>query len=74
MMKPTGIAIGLLTDGQLSFRTTQPTRTEDAIWEAVELAINEGWDARKFRSEAAAAWSERLREDAKDAVKILEGK
>ena len=73
-MKPNGIAIGLHADGQLSFRATHPTRTEDAIWEAVECAINEGWDARRFRNEVASAWSDILKQSVEDAVKILEGK
>lgn len=46
----------------------KPTRTEDAIWNAVEQAINEGWTPKQFKSEVASAWEERLKEDAKQAV------
>ena len=72
-MKPNGIKVGLCGNGQLTFRAIQPTRAEDAIWDAVEAAINEGWDARRFRLEAAEAWTERLKQDAADANKDLTG-
>lgn len=68
-MKPNGIMLD--ADGRLKVRPI--SKAEDAIWDAVETAINEGWDARKFRSEVADAWDERLKEDAKDARKILTG-
>ncbi len=43
------------------------THTEDAIYEAVEHAIDEGWDPRRFVREASAAWDSRLREQQRDA-------
>ena len=73
-MKPNGIEVGLYHNGQLTFRATQPTRTEDAIWDAVEIAINEGWDAHRFRNEVADAWADKLKQDAKEAAEILKGK
>lgn len=50
---------------------TKPSKVEDAIWEAVELAIDNGWTPEQFKSELADAWAERLRDDAKRAVAIL---
>lgn len=63
MSKPIGLTHDL--------RVTFPSRSEDAIWEAVETAICEGWDARRFKIEAAEAWEHVLRENAKAAVQEL---
>lgn len=66
-MKSPGVRFNL--DGQrVGMYVHKPTRTEDAIWNAVEQAINEGWTPKQFKSEVASAWEERLKEDAKQAV------
>lgn len=70
MSKPPGIRLERV-DGVPVMRVCQYSRVEDAIWDAVEEAINAGWDARKFRMEAASAWEHRLKEDAKDALRDL---
>ena len=71
-MKPNRIAMTVDSSG-LRQGVPAISKTEDAIRDAVERAINEGWDARRFRSEVAEAWVERLKQDAADARKILEG-
>lgn len=64
-MKPNGLTMGL--------QVIMPTGAEDAVWKAVETAIDAGWDAKRFRREAAEAWEHRLREDAREAVRDLAG-
>lgn len=67
-MKPNGIEF---TSPYPSMRVTRPSAPEDAVWDAVEKAIAAGWDARRFRLEAAEAWQHELREAAKEAVREL---
>ena len=50
-----------------------PTAVEDAIYNAVEAAIDAGWDARRFKLEAADAWEYELRKRSKWAVEELRG-
>ncbi len=71
MGKPLGISMGL-ADGGIAMRVNHPSRVEDAIWNTVEIAINEGWEPRRFKHEVAAAWEQRLKDDAKAAIKELE--
>jgi len=52
-------------------RVNVATKTEDAIWDAVETAVIEGWTPEQFRMECAEAWEHRLREDAKHAKQVL---
>lgn len=66
-MKPNGLRFGI--GGSMS--VTHPTKVEDAIWEAVELAIDAGWTPEQFKNELADAWKERLRDDAKRAEEVL---
>jgi hypothetical protein len=73
-MKPLGV--GLAADPAsktLGFYVSRPTHAEDAIWEAVRTAIDEGMSPERFRMEAAEAWEEALRDDAKAARKTLVG-
>jgi hypothetical protein len=66
-MKP----LGLTT----SFQVVTPTRGEDAVWRAVEEAIDAGMTPERFKAEAAEAWVHFLRERAKDAERtLLDGK
>lgn len=74
MSKPSGLSLGIGEDGLPHFQVNRATRTEDAIWDAVETAINEGWTPEQFRNEAADAWAERLEQDAKDARKVLQAR
>ena len=53
------------------FQILRPSRTEDKIWEAVQEAIVEGWSPERFKREVAQAWDEELKEQAKEAQKIL---
>ncbi len=43
----------------------------DAIWDAVEAAIEHGISPDDFRREAASAWEETLKDEAKEAGKAL---
>jgi hypothetical protein len=70
-MKPPGI-YAALHGGSVTFNVRQPSRVEDAIWNAVQEAIDAGWDAKAFKAEAASAWEEELRRQAKDAVAVLQ--
>lgn len=71
MSKPLGARFDI-SSGVPHIIVTRASQAEDAIWDAVREAINEGWNARKFRLEAATAWEELLRNDAKSAVQELE--
>ena len=62
-MKPLGLSADL--------RVQYPSKVEDAIWEAVQLAIEANWTPERMRGEIADAWREKLREDAKYAYDIL---
>jgi hypothetical protein len=50
-------------------KITRSSRVEDKIWDAVEEAVNAGWDAQRFIREAHDGWAHKLSEDAKDADK-----
>lgn len=63
-MKPNGIRLRNDTDS-ISLRVTQPSRVEDAIWDAVETAILSGWEPKRFMSEVREAWAHELEEEKK---------
>lgn len=63
-MKPNGVVIGVGESG-VRIGVRRITRTEDKVWEAVEMAVDEGWSVRQFIAEARAAWGERLQRDAR---------
>ena len=67
MSKPPGIGL-TVTGDSLSFKIHTASKTEDAIWEAVDIAIDEGWTPEKFKLEAWSAWEQRIRDDAKTRV------
>jgi len=73
MMKSLGLSMGFGKDG-LSLSVSHPTSVDDAVWDAVEQAINAGWTPQQFRNEIADAWRDRLLSDAKDAVTVLSAK
>lgn len=62
-MKPNGLQFTLHDQG-IGMRVTRPTATEDAIWDAVDSAVLEGWTVERFRSECAEAWAHAQREQA----------
>lgn len=66
-MKPNGIRLGVDGSG-LTMRVTQPTRTEDKVWDAVREAIDEGWTPKRFAIEVAQAWTDAVKEDARHAI------
>ena len=70
--KPLGVGIAMGSDGPRLY-CTGPDRVTDQIWDAVREAIYAKITPEQFRREAAQAWSHYLGEDAKDAVKILNG-
>jgi len=67
-MNPLGVS---LTANPIGFSVNHPSRVEDAVWEAVEAAIEAGWSPKRFKEEAAGAWRERLTDEAKDAYREL---
>lgn len=69
-MKPPGIYLSA-AHGAVTFNVRQPSRVEDAIWDAVQEAIEAGWDAKAFKREAASAWEDALTRQAKQAVDEL---
>lgn len=70
-MKPTGISFGLDSAGDLHVGVTRSSRAEDAVWAAVEEAIDAGMTPERFKREAAQAWEETLRQRGKDAATEL---
>lgn len=62
-MKPLGITP--------FFEVRKPSPTEDAIWEAVQSAIDCGWTPERFKQEASAAWIDKLCDDARHAQNVL---
>jgi hypothetical protein len=69
-MKPYGLGLEL-NNGGISFVPKRPTAAEDAVWEAVQAAINCGMTPRQFRIEAASAWEDALTREAKDAAEEM---
>ena len=66
-MKPSGIAL-YADRNSIGLKVHKPTRTEDAIWNAVEEAVNEGWTPAQFKAEVISAWEDKLKQDAKQAI------
>lgn len=64
-MKPNGLALTLDGRGDLGMRVITPTKAEDAIWKAVETAIEEGMPLDKFRNEVLDAWEQKRKDDLK---------
>lgn len=62
-MKPYGVTIGL--------QVVRPSETEDAIWAAVESAVNAGWTPERFKNELASAWEDALRDQIRHAKEVL---
>lgn len=69
-MKPTGLGL-TVTESGIGFAVRRPSKVEDAVWEAVEMAIAAGWSPEQMRSEVADAWREKLRDEAKYAFDVL---
>jgi hypothetical protein len=61
-MKPLGMAFA----PDASLHVLKPSRVEDKVWDAVQEAIIAGWTPRQFVSEAADAWSQELRNEARE--------
>jgi hypothetical protein len=70
-MKPLGISLTLDSQGLPRMRCPQPTRAEDAIWEAVRLAVIEGWTPARFKEEVAQSWAQELEDQKKDVMEEL---
>lgn len=69
-MKPLGISLSITNQGP-TMRLTQSNRALDQIWDAVQTAIACGLSPQQFKDEAAQAWEYELKDQAKDAVKVL---
>ena len=67
MSKPPGLGLSV-SGNDLRFTIQTASKTEDAIWEAVGIAIDEGWTPENFKLEAWSAWEQRIRDDAKTRV------
>ena len=68
-MKPPGLQLGV--DGNGAFmRVTRSDAATDAIYAAVETAIDAGWTVEQFRREAAECWSVYLRERERSDAKV----
>jgi len=63
-MKPNGLALTVGNYG-LGMRVITPTRAENAIWDAVETAIEEGMTLDRFRREVLDAWEQKRKDDLK---------
>lgn len=57
--------------GMIGLAVIKPSRVEDRIWDSVEEAILAGWSPEQFKREAAQAWSQILRDQAKRAAADL---
>lgn len=60
-MKPIEVGMRVTESGAIGFAVNRPSKVEDAIWEAVEQAIEAGWTPRQFKLEVASAWEQRFR-------------
>ena len=69
-MKPLGLGFTASESG-IGMSVRRPSKVEDAVWEAVEMAIQSGWTPEQFRNEIADAWREKLRDEIKHAVDVL---
>jgi hypothetical protein len=67
-MKPLGVNFGLNGRGQVALNVRKPSRTEDAVWNAVEEAHMEGWTPEQFLSEVRSAWDESRTRALKDEL------
>lgn len=63
-MKPPGLEFRL-SGGALTLGVTRSDRVTDAIWEAVEEAIDCGMTPERFKREMICAWEHYRREQAK---------
>ena len=70
MPKPMGLDF-TISDRGMSLHSVRPSHAEDAIWDAVETAINNGWTPEQFKIEAASAWKDRQKQDGEHAEKVL---
>jgi hypothetical protein len=64
MSKPMGMSA--------TFQIIRPTPIEDKIWDAVELAIQQGMSPKEFIDETRYCWQEYLREKMNDDRKEFE--
>lgn len=69
-MKPPGVGFAI-SGGAVVLRVTKSSRTLDAIWDAVQRAIEDGMTPEEFKREAAEAWAHELKEAAKHAASVL---
>ena len=71
MSKPSGISLGINGNGLPTMRVTPISRAEDAIWNAVQEAVDAGMTPTQFKREVIQAWDEELRASAKRTMKEL---
>ena len=71
MSKPSGISLGITAGGVPTMSVTHISRAEDAIWNAVQEAVDAGMTPEQFKREVAQAWTEELRAQAKRTMKEL---
>ena len=63
MSKPNGLSATL--------QVLKPSRAEDAIWDAVQEAIDAGMTPERFKREVMQAWMHELSEETKRVEKLL---
>lgn len=64
MSKPLGMDV--------NFRIIKPTAVEDKVWDAVELAIDNGWTPKRMIAEVKDCWREYLADKSRDDMKSFE--
>ncbi len=65
MSKPLGMGISITPSGPL-LSVSRPSHVENTIWEAVREAVCAGWTVQHFKTEAASAWADEMKRQAKD--------
>jgi hypothetical protein len=65
MSKPLGIRLEFGGGAHV----VRPDQVENAVWDAVEAAVDAGWTVEEFRRECAEAWRSRLLHEADQARK-----
>ncbi len=70
MGKPSGIHLGMTSRGPV-LSVTAISRAQDAIWNAVQEAVDGGMTPEQFRREVVQAWAEELKREKDRVLKVL---
>jgi hypothetical protein len=69
-VKPPGLALGFDGNG-LTMRVTQSDRASDAVWNAVQEALDAQWTPEKFIREVYGAWEHERKERTKSELEAI---